>query len=109
MNGANQAGSSPAPLDSQRATWVRWQIVILLMAFSFTNWFNRRIFKIAANHPQFKQEFALSPEAVGTIDTAMLLAYTLCMTPGGWFTDRKGPRLALWLMGLGTGLCVILT
>src|SRR5262249_23412 len=39
----------------------------------------------------------------------MLTAYAIFMTPGGWLADRRGPKLALVLMGLGSALFVALT
>src|SRR5262249_49940692 len=40
---------------------------------------------------------------------AFFLVYAICMTPGGWFTDRYGSRLSLGLMGIGIGVFVMLT
>src|SRR5262249_15920028 len=36
-------------------------------------------------------------------------SYTLLMTPGGWITDRFGPRAVLTVTGLGTALLTGLT
>jgi MFS family permease len=41
--------------------------------------------------------------------SAFLLAYMVCMTPGGWLADRFGPWLALVLMGFGSGLFGVCT
>jgi ACS family glucarate transporter-like MFS transporter len=46
---------------------------------------------------------------MGVVYSALLLAYAVCMTPGGWFIDRKGAWLALVVMGLGSALFVALT
>src|SRR5262249_43003632 len=35
--------------------------------------------------------------------------YTLFMTPGGWFTDRFGPRVAWLVVGFGSAVFVVLT
>src|SRR5262249_3338944 len=91
-----------------RPTWVRWRIVALLMAMSFMSWFNR-LSMPAAYDEQIKNEFSISPEAIGWVYSALLLVYALFMTPGGWFIDRYGPKAALAWMGFGSGLFVVLT
>src|SRR5216684_3423385 len=96
--------AEPAP---ERPTWVRWQIVGLLMAYSFMNWQNRMSIPVADG--PIMEEFQLSSTKIGIIDSSLLVAYTLCMTPGGWFIDRFGPRLALIIMGFGTAASVALT
>jgi len=46
---------------------------------------------------------------MGYVYSAFLLAYMLCMTPGGWLIDRRGVRAALTLMGFGLVLFGALT
>jgi MFS family permease len=82
-------------------------MVGLLMAFSFVNWFSRVCLTVA--DIPIMREFQLSSTQIGVIDSALLLAYTICMTPGGWFIERHGPRLALMVMGFGTALSMMLT
>jgi sugar phosphate permease len=89
-------------------TWVRWRIVALLLAFSFMSWFNR-ISMPAAYDEQIKAQYDISPEAIGYVYSALLFVYMVFMTPGGWFADRRGPWLALVLMGFGSALFVALT
>jgi ACS family D-galactonate transporter-like MFS transporter len=55
------------------------------------------------------KQYDISPTAMGTVYSAFLLAYTLCMIPGGWLIDRRGPRFALLLVGFGSAVFVILT
>src|SRR5438105_3652151 len=99
--------STRSELPHNRPTWVRWQIVALLMAYSFMNWHNRISLSVADT--PIKEEYKLDDTAIGIIDSALLTAYTLCMTPGGWFIDRFGPRRALLLLGFGTAIFVTLT
>jgi sugar phosphate permease len=87
---------------------VRWQLVLLMMGYSFLTWFNRKSISVAANL-RIMDEYGIAPEVMGTVYSAMLTSYTLCMIPGGWLTDRWGARRALALMGLGSGLFVVLT
>ncbi len=102
----------PAPTDSpalpSRPTWVRWRIVLLLMAFSFLSWFLRKSMGVAADE-RIMQEFGIAPEAMGYVYSAFLFVYMLCMTPGGWVIDRWGPKRALLLMGVGLAFFGALT
>lgn len=82
------------------ATWVRWRIVALLVAFSFLSWFQRVSISVAYTE-RIQGEFHISPESMGSVYSAFLFVYALCMTPGGWFIDRFGTRTALLVMGIG--------
>jgi ACS family D-galactonate transporter-like MFS transporter len=102
---------SHSSLESQTGlapTWVRWRMLALLVAFSFMTWFNRVSMSVAYDE-QIKTELDISEEAIGWVYSTFLFAYMLCMTPGGWFIDRFGPRLALVAMGFGSGLFGALT
>src|SRR5262249_48055668 len=91
-----------------RATWVRWRVVVLLMALSYMSWFLRKSMP-AAYDERIKDTLDIEPEAMGTVYSAFLLAYMLCMAPGGWLIDRRGTRTALTLMGFGLTLFCALT
>lgn len=93
--------------DERLASLYRWLIVILLMGFTFLGHFNRVSISVAGSERFIGH--GMSEEEMGMVYSAFLLVYTLCMLPGGWVIDRVGPRLALTGMGLGMGLCVILT
>jgi sugar phosphate permease len=87
---------------------VRWVIFILLLAFSFMSWFNR-VSMQAAYDERIQRETGISDVMIGFVNSMMLYAYMMCMTPGGWLADRRGSRLALTFMGLGSALFVALT
>jgi MFS family permease len=97
------AGKLPA-----RATWVRWRIVALLVAFSFLSWFLRVSMSVAYTD-RIKAQLGISEQAMGFVISSFLVVYALCMTPGGWFIDRFGARMALLLMGCGLTLFGALT
>jgi MFS family permease len=82
---------------------VRWRIVALLMAFCFLGHVNRLSIRVAADE-RLMSQFSISATKMGTVYTAFLIAYTLCMTPGGWVIDRWGPKKALVFLGLGSAL-----
>lgn len=88
--------------------WAAWRIVALLTAFSFMSWFNRVSMAVAYD-TRIGPDLGVSEEAIGTVYSAFFLSYLLFMTPGGWFIDRFGPKRALLVMGLGSGLFGALT
>src|SRR4051812_11153411 len=91
-----------------RPTRVRWQIVGLLMAFSFLTHLNRVSMPVAADL-QIMDQFAIPPTAMGAVYSAFLLAYTVLMIPGGWLGDRFGARAVLAGMGFGSAAFVAMT
>jgi MFS family permease len=101
-------GDTVNPFAVGRPSWVRWQIVTLLLAFSFMSWFNRASMA-AAGDERIMPQYHISKEAMGTVYSAFLFVYAIFMTPGGWFIDRFGARLALVTMGFGSALFGALT
>ena len=90
------------------ATRVRWQIVVLMMAFSFMNYFNRQSMPVAADE-RIMAQYSITPKQIGAVYSAFLWTYTLFMVPGGWFVDRFGPKKTLTVLGFGSAAGVILT
>ncbi|HEV3255825.1 MAG TPA: MFS transporter [Gemmataceae bacterium] len=91
-----------------RPTRVRWRIVGLLMAHAAVCHFNRISISVAGNE-RIMQQYLVAPTTMGVVYSAYLLTYTICMTPGGWLIDRRGPRAAFLLMGVGAAVFVALT
>src|SRR5262245_3067569 len=93
------------------ASWVRWRLVALLLAFSFMTWFNRVSMPVAYDD-QIRAQFTTTEDGevrygideirIGWVYTSLFILYTVFMTPGGWLVDRYGPRFALILMGFGS-------
>jgi MFS transporter, ACS family, D-galactonate transporter len=73
------------------------------MAFCFLGHVNRLSMRVAADE-RLMAQFSISPTKMGAVYTAFLIAYTLCMTPGGWVIDRWGPKRALIFFGLGSAV-----
>lgn len=108
MSRAARNRASPSFADEVTPTWPRWQIVGLLMAYSFMTWFNRVSMSVAYDE-KIKDEAGISPEDMGIVYSAFLFFYMVCMTPGGWLIDRFGPWVALVVMGVGSALFGALT
>jgi MFS family permease len=108
MHGTNNHAEFGMCLATDRPTLVRWQIVGLLMAYSFMSWFNRSCMAVAGTE-RIMEQYGISEVKMGFVYSALLFAYAVFMTPGGWLIDRKGPRAALVLMGFGSAFFVALT
>ena len=98
----------PAPPPGPTPTTVRWRVAALLIGLAFLAHFNRVSVSVAAN-AHFIGPDRLSAGQMGAVYSAFLLVYTLGMLPGGWLVDRVGPRRVLAGMGVGLGLCGVLT
>lgn len=85
-----------------------WGIVGLLMAFSFMSYFNRTSMAEAGT-VKIIPRGVLSETQMGAVYSALLIAYTVFMLPGGWLTDRAGPRRAIIFMGVGTAFFTAMT
>src|SRR5439155_26863565 len=96
-------------IDSPNAkpTNIRWLIVALLVSLAFLAHVNRLSISVAGK-AHFIGPDRLSETEMGTVYSAFLLVYTLCMLPGGWLIDRIGPRWAMTLMGLGFGFAAVM-
>jgi MFS family permease len=91
----------------QRLTKAQMTPIALMIAASGMSYFDRTIMSIAA--PTVMKDFGISETQMSTVFLAALLSYTICMTPGGWLTDRFGPRRMLTATLLGTALLTGLT
>ena len=79
----------------------------MLAGFAFLGHFNRVGISVVGK--QLIAGGTFSEVEMGTIYSAFLLVYTICMLPGGWWIDRVGPAAALRWMGIGFGIGGILT
>ena len=98
----------PEPADAMAMTWPRWRLVGLLVAICFMAHFNRVSMAVAGDM-RIMEQYEISTTAMGTVYSAFLASYTLFMIPGGWLIDRRGPRLALQIVCLGSAVFVVLT
>jgi MFS family permease len=87
---------------------VGWGIIPLLMAISFVCYVNR-VSIAAAGDTRIMAQYGISPTRMGTVYSAFLFTYTICMIPGGLYIDRVGPRAALLTVVLGSAVFVAFT
>jgi MFS family permease len=86
----------------------RWRLVGLMMLMVAMAHFNRLSITVIGTE-SILPEGEISEKSMGLVYTAYLLLYTLSMSPGGWFIDRFGARLALFVVGAGSAVFVALT
>jgi MFS transporter, ACS family, glucarate transporter len=78
---------------SLRATSVRWRMMGLVTATALLTYLDRLNLSIAGKFIQ--DEFSIPLKTMGWILSAFLLSYSLTQVPGGYLSDRFGPRRVL--------------
>ena len=92
---------------AQRPTFVRWNILAILMFVSFVSYLLRGNLSIAG--PAMIEDLQLTEIQWGWIMAAFPLGYALFQFPGGYWGDRKGPRLTLAAITFMWGVLIALT
>lgn len=92
---------------AERPTWVRWQMVAILMGFAGLSHFHRQSLPSVVGAVMHDCRFTETD--MGWIYFAFLLGYVLFMVPGGRLADRWGGKAALVVSGLGTAVFVAAT
>ena len=102
MNPALDAAANSAHASSTgRPTNVRWQIVAMLMALCAISHLNRASMAVAGTD-RIMDQYGIDPVKMGSVYSAFLFVYSICMIPGGILIDRWGPRRALMLVGFSS-------
>ncbi len=99
--------SEPNPLSIAQ-TSTGWRLVPLLLVMIATAHFNRISISVAGTEVIIKHQ-GIDEKQMGWVYTSYLLVYTLGMSPGGWFIDHFGARLALFVVGAGSAVFMALT
>jgi sugar phosphate permease len=68
----------------------RWYILLLISVMYLITYLDRVNISTAA--PLISKEFAFSKVTMGLIFSAFVWAYAIFQVPGGWLSDRFGPR-----------------
>ena len=108
-----QLASEPAVFNGMdpfaRPTWVRWQMIAILMGFTCLNHFHRQSLPSVVDRIIGDCGFDKFGIAMGWIYFAFLLGYVLFMVGGGWLADWRGGKRALFISGVGTAALVAAT
>lgn len=93
---------------SDRATsQTRWLLVFWLFVLSAVAFLDRVNISIAGG--SIAAEFGLTNVQLGWVFSSFLLGYALFQTPGGWLSDRLGPRRVLTAGVIWWGIFTALT
>ena len=85
----------------------RWLLVFWLFVLSAVAFLDRVNISIAG--ASIATEFGLSNVHLGWVFSSFLLGYALFQTPGGWLSDRLGPRRVLTAGVIWWGIFTALT
>jgi len=88
-------------------TNVRWRILAILIFVSFVSYLLRGNLSIAG--PAMVKDLQLTEIQWGWIMAAFPLGYALFQFPGGYWGDRKGPRLTLAIITIAWGVLIAVT
>lgn len=83
-------------------------MVGMLMSLCFISHVNRVSMSVAGTD-RIMDQYGIDPVKMGSIYSAFLFVYSICMIPGGVLIDRAGPRRALMLVGFSSALLGALT
>ncbi len=76
--------------SKNKPTFIRWNILLMLMLISFINYFLRSNMSIAA--PAMISDLGLTEIQWGWIMAAFTAGYAIFQLPGGILGDKFGPR-----------------
>jgi sugar phosphate permease len=81
------------PAEQARASYGRWYILGLICLMYLITYLDRVNISTAA--PAISKEFGFDKITMGAIFSAFVWAYAIFQVPGGWLSDRFGPRRVL--------------
>ena len=81
------------PAEQARASYGRWYILGLICLMYLITYLDRVNISTAA--PAISEEFGFDKGTMGWIFSAFVWAYAIFQVPGGWLSDRFGPRRVL--------------
>jgi sugar phosphate permease len=81
------------PEAQQARSYGRWYILGLICLMYLITYLDRVI--ISNTAPEIRTEFGFDQKTMGWIFSSFVLAYALFQVPGGWLSERYGPRVVL--------------
>lgn len=102
---SNRSQPQVDPSISGYPTRVHWVVMGLMALAMMTAYFARQV--ISPSGAAIREEFKLSQEALGQIQSAFFAGYTLFQLPGAFFGLWFGNRIALAAMGILSTTCVL--
>src|ERR1700758_3925312 len=86
----NKLPDNPAATSPSKG---RWYILLLISVMYLITYLDRVNISTAA--PEIIKEFGFDKVTMGVIFSAFLWSYALFQVPGGWLSDKFGPRKVL--------------
>jgi sugar phosphate permease len=90
---ASREESTMPEAEQKSASYGRWYILGLICLMYLITYLDRVI--ISNTAPEIRTEFGFDQKTMGWIFTSFVLAYALFQVPGGWLSERFGPRVVL--------------
>ncbi|MFC1917707.1 MFS transporter [Chloroflexota bacterium] len=94
-------------IQSERKFYYGWVVVIAFAIISTILWGLR--FSFGVFFKSIEGEFELTRAATSSVFSAYMVLGTIFVVLGGWALDKYGPRIVVLLMGITTGLGLLLT
>ena len=77
----------------EKRTYGRWYILAIICLMYLITYLDRVVMSNTA--PEIQKEFGIDNATKGVILSALFWGYSLFQVPGGWLSERFGPRAAL--------------
>lgn len=95
------------PKGTERATFVRWRVLSLLVFAGFVSYVLR--YNVSTAGPSMMADLSLTEQQLGYVLAAFTAGYTVFQFPGGLMGDALGPRKALTICMLLWGALTLVT
>jgi sugar phosphate permease len=92
----NRGGAAMTEATHTKPSHGRWYILALICLMYLITYLDRVI--ISNTAPEIRTEFGFDQKTMGWIFSSFLLAYALFQVPGGWLSERFGPRGVLTIL-----------
>lgn len=94
-------------LDLGKRTGYRWAVLAMIALMALITFMDRTNISIAA--PAISKEFGLTKTQMGFVFSAFAWAYAGAHLPGGWISDKFGPRKVLAIVVLFWSIMTMMT
>ena len=94
-----------SPSRTRDKLFYGWVIVAAFLVISITIYGTRLSFGVFFK--SIESEFVLTRAATSSVFSAYWIFSTVCAVVGGWALDRYGPRIVILLMGIFTGISLL--
>ena len=88
--------------ERKSSSYGRWYILGVICLMYLITYLDRVI--ISNTAPEVRTEFGFDQKTMGWIFSSFVLAYALFQVPGGWLSERFGPRRCFWGTDLTAGI-----